>query len=363
MATAVYQLDEHLSQTRGGKWIGSEDLGFQAVELTSGFSRGVQLVTLRCLDKTIEILPTRGMGIWRAHCSNVRFGWDSPIKGPVHPNWVDLGESTGLGWLDGFDELLVRCGMISNGAPEFYPDGRLKWGLHGRIANRPATDVSIEVDNVRQSISITGTVVEQRFHFYRFALSSRTTISGHSNEIEIVDRIENQSDRPGSVQMLYHCNFGPPILGPGSQFFAPIIKVNPRDEVAVSGFSAWRSFREPASTYQEEVYFLELAADKLGSSLAMVTNREQSLAGYVRFDVDKLPYFTLWKNTVGLRDGYVTGLEPGTNYPNPRGIEEAAGRLIHLGAGESVELKCAIGMLVGSEAVGRTLDQIVKMTP
>ena len=36
-----------------------------------------------------------------------------------------MGEPSGLGWLDGFDELLVRCGLESNGAPEFDADGRV----------------------------------------------------------------------------------------------------------------------------------------------------------------------------------------------------------------------------------------------
>lgn len=361
MSKEVYQLDDYLRQNYAGQRMGNENLGFQAIELKAGCSRGVILVTLYCWNKVIDVLPTRGMGIWRAHCSEVRFGWDSPIAGPVHPNWVNLGESSGLGWLDGFDELMVRCGMISNGAPEFFPDGKLKWGLHGGVANRPATEVEIEIDHDQQSISITGIVVEQRFHFYRWALISRIKISRDSPEIEIRDRIENQSDRPGSVQMLYHCNFGPPVLEPGSHFFAPIGKVVPRDEVAVKGMSDWQVFREPDPQYREEVYFLELAADETGSSLAMVANQDQTLGAYVRFEVARLPRFTLWKNTVGLRDGYVTGLEPGTNYPNPRGVEEAAGRVVPLAAGEFVDMKCAIGMLVDSDSVQQTIDEIVKI--
>ena len=38
----------------------------------------------------------------------------------------------------------------------------------------------------------------------------------------------------------------------------------------------------------------------------------------LRFHRDQLPGFTLWKNTAGPRDGYVSGLEPASNYPNPR---------------------------------------------
>ena len=53
-------------------------------------------------------------------------GWKSPIAGPVHPSLVSLGEPSGLGWLDGFDEFIVRCGLESNGAPDFDANHKLQ---------------------------------------------------------------------------------------------------------------------------------------------------------------------------------------------------------------------------------------------
>ena len=50
---------------------------------------------------------------------------------------------------------------------------------------------------------------------------------------------------------------------------------------------------------------------------------------------EQLPFFTLWKNTAAENDGYVTGLEPGTNFPYNRRIERKAGRVPKLAAGES----------------------------
>ena len=53
---------------------------------------------------------------------------------------------SGLGWLSGFDELMCRCGLENNGAPEFNANGSLRYGLHGRIANTPAHHVELTVD-------------------------------------------------------------------------------------------------------------------------------------------------------------------------------------------------------------------------
>ena len=91
------------------------------------------------------------MGIWKAWLGDAKgnewpLGWNSPIRGPVHPKFVPIAEPSGLGWLDGFDELLCRCGLFSNGAPDFDERGVLLHPLHGRIANRPAHRLSVETD-------------------------------------------------------------------------------------------------------------------------------------------------------------------------------------------------------------------------
>ena len=139
---------------------------------SGGLSEGVTSVEINNGKLTLVVLPTRGMGIQRVVPSGdselKTIGWQSPVRGPVHPAFVDLGEPSGLGWLDGFDEFFVRCGLESNGAPDFDPKtGRLLYPLHGRIANRPAHDVELTVDSDKQEISLRGVVEETRFHFLK----------------------------------------------------------------------------------------------------------------------------------------------------------------------------------------------------
>src|SRR3990172_2298103 len=49
----------------------------------------------------------------------------------------------------------------------------------------------------------------------------------------------------------------------------------------------------------------------------------------------ELPVFTLWKNPQSEADGYVTGLEPGTDFPNHKTFERKQGRVIVLPPGGS----------------------------
>lgn len=112
--------------------------------LRGGRSEGVQVIELDNGAMAIDVLPTRGMGIWRGAAIPLSAG--SAAKQPVNPCFVPLMEPAGLGWLDGFNELLCRCGLESNGPPEFDDSGRLLRPLHGRIANTPAHRVELSVD-------------------------------------------------------------------------------------------------------------------------------------------------------------------------------------------------------------------------
>jgi hypothetical protein len=65
----------------------------------------------------------------------------------------------------------------------------------------------------------------------------------------------------------------------------------------------------------------------------------------LRFQKTQLPCFTLWKNTRGLSEGYVTGLEPATNFPNPRPFEEARGRVVPLAPGANFVAETTLEIL------------------
>ena len=85
--------------------------------LRGGLRDGVDLIEVHNGALAFSVLPTRGMGLWRADYHGLSLGWRSPVEGPVHPKYVNAQDRGGLGWLGGFDELLCRCGIASNGPP------------------------------------------------------------------------------------------------------------------------------------------------------------------------------------------------------------------------------------------------------
>ncbi len=340
MPAKTWKLFENNDGLIVDKLITSKDLGgegkwsVEKVTLQDGLSEGVKKVGIQNGKMLLEVLPTRGMGIWKAHAAGETIGWQSPVRGPVHPKFVDLGEPSGLGWLDGFDELLCRCGLVSNGAPEFDKEtGRLKYPVHGRIANRPAHAVELTVDSDKQEIALKGIVEETRFHFTKLRMTSTITTKFNSTSFTVHDEIENFSASPQEIQMLYHINFGLPLLDAGSRVVVPAKTVVPRNARAASGIKTWDSYAAPEPAWEEMVYFLELNADAAGQTRTLLKNAHGTRGVSLVFNKQQLPWFSLWKNTTAEADGYVTGLEPGTNFPNPRSYEGEQGRVVKLAPG------------------------------
>jgi galactose mutarotase-like enzyme len=329
--------------------------------LSGGRSEGVELIEIDNGRLKLALLPQRGMGIWKAWLDGIEFGWKSPVSGPVHPALVPIADPSGLGWLEGFDELLCRCGLSSNGAPDFDERGTLRYPLHGRIANLPAEAVEISHDAATGAVSVTGIVRESRFHFHNLRLRSTLTLHPGEATFRIHDEITNLSARPATVQLMYHYNLGTPLLGPGASVVAPVKTVVPRNARAAEGIAHWQTYDEASATYTEQVYFADMHADEKGQTLALLKNAGGDLGASVRFNTSQLPYLVVWKNTVDHRDGYVTGIEPSTNFPNPHTFEAEKGRVIHLAAEESVRFDLQFAFHTGSTEIDSIETEISRL--
>ncbi len=319
----------------------------------SGLSRGVEMVTVDTGKLRFVVLPTRGMGIWKAWYGDQQehIGWGSPVRGPVHPSFVPFTEPSGLGWLDGFDELLVRCGLESNGAPEFADDGQLKFPLHGRLANKPAYRLQVSLNDAEDELSVTGWVEETRFHFLKLRMKSTIKARLGAASLDIEDEITNLSASPAELQLLYHVNFGQPILDPGAQFLAAVSELVPRNDHAATSIRTWNHYAAEVAGFEEQVYFAKLFADATGNTTTLLKNAHSTRGIGMHFNVNQLPCFTLWKNTTASEDGYVTGIEPGTNFPNPRTFEGEQGRVVRLAGNSSTKLQLGLEYLANEASV------------
>lgn len=310
--------------------------------LAGGLRDGVDAVEIDNGRFAVTVLPTRGMGLWKARIGELELGWNSPATGPVHPRFVNLWEPSGLGWLAGFDELLCRCGLESNGGPVFDERGKLLYPLHGKIANLPASRVTLAVDSDSGELTLTGVVDEARLFHPKLRLVSSVRTRPGEPGVRIHDEVHNLSAEPGEMELVYHVNFGPPLLDPGARAVIPaktVVSMTPR---AAEGVKSWETYDPEAAGFTEQVYLFELAADGAGKTRTLLRNAHGNLGASLAFDVRQLPCFTLWKSTQMAADGYVTGLEPGVNYPNPRTFEAEQGRVVKLSGGQQKSFDLAI---------------------
>lgn len=329
--------------------------------LHGGPSDGVDVVKVDNGRLAFEVLPTRGMGLWKAWCGDIEIGWNSPVKQPVHPSLVPLTQPDGLGWLEGFGELLCRCGLESNGAPEFDEKGQLVYPLHGRIANRPAYCVEAAVNNESGELSLTGDVDEARLFFNKMWLHSTIRTLPGSSALTLRDTVTNLSAEPGELELLYHINFGTPFLTPGARVLLPLARLAPRDADAQKDRNTWNIYGPETPGSREVVFFAELAADSQGNTRALLCNAEGNRAISVRMNRHQLPYFILWKNRLATADGYVTGLEPALNFPNVKSFEKKGGRVATLQPGESRIFEITLEVHEGVEAVAAAEKAVAQL--
>ena len=365
-----------LTDAAAGLWIETLDLGPEQLgipgcavrkrRLRGGLRDGVDLIEVTCGELSFSVVPTRGMGVWRARYGEHSLGWRSPVRGPVHPAFVNPSERGGIGWLRGFDEWIVRCGLDSNGPPglDTVPDthgnpATAELPLHGMIANLPAHFVQVTADAAARVITVTGHVDEAGFFLPSLRLSTSISAGPDSSRITIADTVRNLQERPAELQLLYHCNYGPPFLEAGSRVLLPFTEAAPRDARAAEGVAEIDRYQGPTPGFVEQAYWFRPAARPGDTAtLAALVNGSHTAAAVMRFDLGELPCFSLWKNTVGERDGYVTGLEPGTNYPNFRSVEREAGRVVELPAGGEYAATLMLEVALGEEAVAAIESEV-----
>jgi Domain of unknown function (DUF4432) len=330
--------------------------------LSGGRQGGVELLQVDNGRLAVTLCPTRGMGILTGRCDDVRLGWDSPVCEVVHPRHLDLARSHGNGWLDGFNEFVVRCGLQSIGRPGpdvvTQPGGAKKnvmLTLHGGIANRPATAVSIRTAGSGPSrrLVVRGKVAEPTATGGLLELATEFSTRAGSRRFCLRDTITNRGSGPEEFSVLYHINLGPPLLGDGARLLAPVHSVAAMNAKSVRRLGTFRRYHGPRRGAREEVFALRLRPDRAGRAVIALANPAGDRAFSIAFSTRALPCVTLWKQLGGDGERYVTGLEPGTNFPQHRSRERTQGRLRVLAPGASHEVRLDCTVHIGAAAVRR----------
>jgi len=234
--------------------------------------------------------------------------------------------------------------------------------LHGHVANLPAHFLSVTVgETPSPHIVVRAVLDEARLFGPGFRLESELVIHPGEPSLLVRDRVTNRRAVPAEFQMLYHLNFGAPLLGDGATFDAPYKVVAPRDTEAARGIRHFNRFGPPVPGWVEQCYYLELRGrGKRREAPVLLTAPGGDTAVELTLSTRAFPCFSLWKNTGTVADGYVTGLEPATNFPNHRSVERRRGRVGELTSGGSWTGELHFRLLQGRREVSRVRTSIRK---
>jgi hypothetical protein len=349
--------------------------GVELLELADGPERGVRLLEFRTgAGLSFRVALERGFDLLAADYRGIPIGWRSPV-GPRHPALASPEERRGWGFLRSFNGLLATCGLDHALAPAtssaeqyLYPGfSETDYPLHGRISQIPARLIGYGVrwEGEECTLYAEGEVAQMAVFGENLVLTRRIEAQLGGTTISVTDQVENRGFRPTPHMLLYHYNFGFPVLDEGAELFLPsraIVHTVHRDLHAQG--VGWRIQGPPAPDFSEQVYEHDVVAGPDGMAPAALVNPALGAGGFgVRLDFDRtaLPCLTQWQC---LQSGlYVLGIEPTTNHVPGRKFAQERGELITLRHGEMREYRTRLAVLDGPEAIAATRAEIERLQP
>jgi len=325
--------------------------GVRRFSLAEGSEAGVELIQVRTgAGLTYYVSPLRGLDISLAEFGVAPISWQSP-NGEMHPAYYN---PDGMEWLrTAAGGLLMTCGLRQVGSPG--QDAGESLGLHGRVHHLPARHVSAQGEWIGDDYQmlIRGMVEETKIFGEYLCLTREIHSRMGENQIHIKDTVENLGFDPSPHMMLYHFNFGFPLLSEDTQISFSSKKVIPREkETVLAGYDKWQ---QPTAGFRERVYYHEsliTSSENKEWTNATITNPKFplpggatcSLEGRLSWNTKNLPRLVQWKMPgTGI---YVLGIEPANCYVEGRAKERERETLVNLEPGTSLdyELKLEINV-------------------
>lgn len=310
--------------------------GIETSVLDNGTGRGTRIAWINTgTGLRYKVVLDRAMDIADAFYNQHSLAWLSHL-GITPPQPFS---HQGIDWLRTFGGgLLVTCGLSHIGGPE--ADSWGERGLHGLISNSPAEIESIiQPDPAKGKLdfSITGIIKETKI--FGPSLELKRTLSGTLGKpsIHIHDEIVNCANTPAPHMLLYHFNFGWPLINEGTNLIWQG-ELQPRksdSKIFKAGYD-YKKCPAPLDQHRgsgEDVAFIDAVADEAGMCTAGVFNQEIDLGIAIRFSKRQLPWLTNWQHWG--KGEYVVGLEPGTHRVIGQAKAREQNELIFIEPGES----------------------------
>lgn len=314
--------------------------GVREVICASGKASGLRLLQVHnAAGLAFTVIPDKCMDIFDLHYQGVNMAFQTK-NGLVGNQWYDPLNTEFLHyWGAG---MLCTCGLENAGPPCQLPDGMVL-PLHGRLGMLPAENVSVRQywQDDELVLTLEGQIRETRLEGHNLLHTRRITTSMYSNTIRIHDTLENQGFTPFDFMLLYHINYGYPMVDEGTKVVMNTQNIQGRTPYAEARREFYHTVEAVNDGVEEEVFFHDVTPENDGFSSVQVINEKLGMGSEVRYSYDTLPILSQWKFCAP--GEYVLGIEPGNSHIEGRTEGQAANGLRNIQPGEilsfDVEMK------------------------
>lgn len=298
-----------------------------------------------------KVLIDRAMDIGEASLRQYNLSWLShkgtalsPASAMPSPNrWLDL---FGGG-------LLTTCGLTHIGKAETDIYGERE--LNGSIGFQPAEIISVIQPDLTQDkpeMKLIGLIKESTPFGYQLELKRTISCKLGENSIQIEDIVTNTGNTVTPHMLLYHCNFGWPLVDEEAEIYwngTVESRGLPADDLLFKT-GDFRHFRKPVEPNEKEgdaCGFIDAIPDKDGLCRCGIINRKIGTAVQISYNPLQLPQLTNWQRWI--KNEYAVAIEPGTNTPSGQAKARNDRQLIFLAPGESKRYQLQIEGITGND--------------
>jgi hypothetical protein len=326
--------------------------GVRLVMLGDGHERGVRLLEFRSgSGLEFEVVVDRGFDIGRLSVVGQAFSWHSPT-GLRAPWLLDRAGDRGQGFLRGFSGLLTTCGLDHIRQPEtlavegnpLHPTGYVDHPLHGggTIAPGHLLGYGIAEGPDGPLLWCEGEMRQTMVFGACLSLRRRISCAIGSTAIEISDRVENIGATPAPHLLLYHINFGYPLIDAGA-----LPRLGPARRIWQSHeHDPFAPFPAPTETRPAEISvhaFETASGEKAGCA---IENPATGARAEIAFDPRDLPFCQLLRLTG--RRLYTAAIEPCTTGHRTQAEAARHGEVRRLEPGEGRDYALRLAFTAGS---------------
>ena len=254
--------------------------------LTEGKENGLKVIELGNNELRVLINESKALDIMQVWHKGVNMSFVS--KNGFTAREIAFGRRFEGG-------MVYTCGLDAIGGCEGHEP-------HGMLHNTPARvlEVSQEADTLRVKATIESTAL------FGENLCVERTITLTGNQLRLEDKLRNNGTKEENYSLLYHINFGYPMLDEGTKIIADVAEVVPVTDHAAEKLPQRTVFSAPVDNEEESCYYMQ----NLGDTVSVV-NEKLGRKVTLRYSKDTLPCLVQWSSPAS--GDYALGIEPATS--------------------------------------------------